>query len=146
MTNILFLIISLIGLWFGTNLIVNAATSLAKQFRIRETFIGLSVLAFGTDLPELAIMLDASLFPVISGDEASIILGSALGSAIGQISFVLGTISLIGTPYLLRKDVFRHGGVLFFSIFILYLLAFEHQSSSLQGISRHGNSGLAGCL
>lgn len=134
MTNFLFLIVSLIGLWFGTTLIVKASISLAKKYQIRETFIGLSVLAFGTDLPELAIMLDASLFPLYEGAEASIILGSALGSAIGQISFVLGTISLIGAPFLLRKDVFRHGGILCFSIFILFVFSFDGMISRIEGL------------
>ncbi len=134
MINGFFLILSLIGLWVGTELIVKAAISLSRKFRLRETFIGLSVLAFGTDLPELAIMVDASIFPSETGGEAGIILGSALGSAISQISFVLGTVSLVGAPYLLRRDLVRHGLILCLSIVALFIFALGGTITRLEGL------------
>ena len=134
MTNILFLIAGLVGLWIGTELIVKGAVSLAKRYHLKESFIGLSVLAFGTDLPELAIMLDASFYKQASGDGIGIILGSAVGSAIGQISLVLGIVGLIGTLTMPRGSILRHGAILCIAIFLLFLFAHDGNISRLEGV------------
>lgn len=134
MTNILFLIAGLVGLWIGTELIVKGAVSLGKRYHLKESFIGLSVLAFGTDLPELAIMLDASFYKQASGDGIGIVLGSAIGSAIGQISLVLGIVGLTGTLTMPRGSLLQHGAILCIAIFLLFLFAIDGNISRLEGV------------
>ena len=74
----------------GANFFVNGASSLAKRLAVSELVIGLTVVAFGTSLPELSVNITAS----IKGD-AGIALGNILGSNIANIFLILGISSII---------------------------------------------------
>lgn len=76
----------------GANVSVNAATALAEAMGISERFIGLTIVALGTSLPELV----ASVTAARKGN-ADIAIGNIVGSNIFNILFVLGTSALI-TP------------------------------------------------
>jgi cation:H+ antiporter len=58
--DFLLLIIGLAGLWAGSELLIGAAISLADRTRLSDAFIGMAVLAIGTDLPEIFVAADAS--------------------------------------------------------------------------------------
>ena len=133
MINFVILLAGLVGLWIGTELIVNGAITLAKRFHLKDAFIGFSILAIGTDLPEIAVMLDASIFRTASAESSNIILGSALGSAIGQISIVLGIVGLIGSALILRTDIVRYGGVLIAATLLLFVFAFDGLITQYEG-------------
>ena len=84
---------SALGLAFiiwGSNVTVDAATALAKAFNMSEKFIGLTIVALGTSLPELF----TSVIAAHKG-KADIAIGNIVGSNIFNILFVLGTSSLI---------------------------------------------------
>jgi cation:H+ antiporter len=74
----------------GAHFLVNGASSLAKRLAVSELVIGLTVVAFGTSLPELSVNITAS----IKGDEG-IALGNILGSNIANIFLILGISSII---------------------------------------------------
>jgi len=74
----------------GAHFLVNGASSLAKRLAVSELVIGLTVVAFGTSLPELSVNITAS----IKGD-AGIALGNILGSNIANIFLILGISSII---------------------------------------------------
>lgn len=76
----------------GANVSVNAATTIAQAIGISERFIGLTIVALGTSLPELV----ASVTAARKGN-ADIAIGNIVGSNIFNILFVLGTSALI-TP------------------------------------------------
>lgn len=76
----------------GANISVDAATAIAKAIGISEKFIGLTIVALGTSLPELV----ASVTAAKKGN-ADIAIGNIVGSNIFNILFVLGTSALI-TP------------------------------------------------
>lgn len=76
----------------GSNVTVNAATELAKMFGMSERFIGLTIVAFGTSLPELVTSVTAA-----TKGKADIAVGNIVGSNIFNILFVVGTTALI-TP------------------------------------------------
>lgn len=76
----------------GANVSVNAATAIAEAIGISERFIGLTIVALGTSLPELV----ASVTAARKGN-ADIAIGNIVGSNIFNILFVLGTSALI-TP------------------------------------------------
>ncbi len=77
---------------FGSDVTVNAATEIAKIFGMDDRLIGLTIVAFGTSLPELVTSVTASL-----KGKADIAIGNIVGSNIFNILFVVGTTALI-TP------------------------------------------------
>lgn len=77
---------------WGSDITVNAATELATVFGMSERLIGLTIVAFGTSLPELVTSVTAA----IKG-KAGIAVGNIVGSNLFNILFVVGTTALI-TP------------------------------------------------
>lgn len=75
---------------FGSDMTVDAATELAKMFGMSERFIGLTIVALGTSLPELF----TSVMAARKG-KADIAIGNIVGSNIFNILFVIGTSALI---------------------------------------------------
>jgi len=74
----------------GADLFVSGASSLARRLHVSDLAIGLTVVAFGTSLPELAVNVTAS----IRGD-AGITIGNILGSNIANILLILGIAGVI---------------------------------------------------
>ncbi len=74
----------------GADLFVSGASSLAKRLHVSDLAIGLTVVAFGTSLPELAVNVTAS----IRGD-AGITIGNIIGSNIANILLILGVAGII---------------------------------------------------
>jgi cation:H+ antiporter len=83
-------IIGLALIIWGSNITVDSATALAKIFGMSEKFIGLTVVALGTSLPELF----TSVMAAHKG-KADIAIGNIVGSNIFNILFVIGTSALI---------------------------------------------------
>lgn len=77
---------------WGSDVTVNAATSIAKYAGLSERFIGLTIVALGTSLPELFTSVSAAM-----KGKADIAIGNIVGSNIFNILFVVGTTALI-TP------------------------------------------------
>lgn len=75
---------------FGSDITVDAATSLAKIFGMSERFIGLTIVALGTSLPELVTSVIAA-----KKGKADIAIGNIVGSNIFNILFVVGISALI---------------------------------------------------
>ena len=87
---ILFVIIGVLGLGFGSHFFVEGAIGLAEIFGIPSIIIGMTIVAIGTSLPELATTLVA-----IKKDEASLAIGNIIGSNIMNILAVLGVSFMI---------------------------------------------------
>ena len=93
--NILLAIISTIAggvmIWQGAILLLEGATGLADTYGIDEAIVGLSLVALGTSLPELAVTLIAAL-----RNQVGVAVGNVLGSNVMNILGILGTASVIG--------------------------------------------------
>ena len=85
-----FVIIGSIGLAFGGFLIVDNSLVLGKVFGLSEVFLGLTVIAIGTSLPELATTLMAAM-----KKEPGISVGNIIGSNVFNTLFVMGIAALI---------------------------------------------------
>lgn len=85
---------------FGSDVTVDAATELATIFGMSERFIGLTIVAFGTSLPELVTSVTAAL-----KGKPDIAVGNIVGSNIFNILFVVGTTALI-TPVVYSAGFF----------------------------------------
>jgi len=100
----------------GANVSVNAATAIAEAIGISERFIGLTIVALGTSLPELV----ASVTAARKGN-ADIAIGNIVGSNIFNILFVLGTSALITPiPY---QSTFLVDGIIAVAAGVLLWLA-----------------------
>ena len=87
------LIWTVVGLFlivYGSNVTVDAATKIAKVLGLSERFIGLTIVALGTSLPELFTSVSAA-----RKGNADIAIGNIVGSNIFNILFVIGVSSVI---------------------------------------------------
>ena len=87
---LLFLILGGLGLWQGSELLVDGAKNIAFNFGVSERVIGITIVAIGTSVPELA----ASVIAAIK-KETDISLGNIVGSNIFNILCVMGLVTTI---------------------------------------------------
>ena len=109
-----------IGLWGGSELLIEGAVNLAQDFGVSKRIIGITIISIGTSIPELA----ASLIAVIRKEKA-ISLGNLLGSNMFNILAVLGITSMftpitVDDPGLIDFDILW---MLYFAL-ILFPLVF----------------------
>lgn len=88
--NIVYLLVGLAGMVGGAKLMVDSSVVIAKSLGISDLIIGLTIVAVGTSLPELATSLVAAL-----RGESDISLGNVLGSNIFNVLFIMGLVPLI---------------------------------------------------
>ena len=86
----------------GADVFVEAASSLARRLRVSDLAIGLTVVAFGTSLPELAVNVTAS----VQGN-TGITIGNILGSNIANILLILGVSGVVYPLVVTRGTVWR---------------------------------------
>jgi len=103
--NFLFLIFGFIFLIKGADYFVVSSSSIARKFNVSPLIIGLTLVAFGTSLPELAVSFAASL-TVAPGATADIAMGNVIGSNIVNITLILG-LSAVVRPILVKKSMNR---------------------------------------
>ena len=137
-TSFTFLLGGLIGLLFGAQITVDAAVSIAEAMGVSEIVIGLSVVAIGTSLPELAGTVSAARM-----GHKEIAVGNVIGSNIANIFLVMGVLAVINpigveqfviertlpllilltiaTFAMIRIPLTRLGGTILFSFFLLFL-------------------------
>ena len=129
------LILGLAGLWFGTEITIHGAVSIAKRYGVSEFIIGVVILSIGSDLPELAIAVDAGLKNLAGGDYSDVVVGSALGSTLGQIGFVLGFVGLLSYLTLPRGVIYQHGATLLGSLLLVALFGYDGIVTFTEGLA-----------
>lgn len=87
----LFLALGLVGLPLGADLLVDSAVNIATSFGVSETVIGLTLVAFGTSLPELAAVIAAAY-----RGHSDVALGNVIGSNIFNLLAIIGVASMVG--------------------------------------------------
>ena len=138
---LVFLVLGLIGLPFGADLLVDSSVEIARMFHVEEAVIGLTLVAVGTSLPELATTVMAAL-----RRQADVALGNVIGSNMFNLLAIVGIASLIGPipvdpefiefdlwvmagasllllPFVwFKKDITRRWGVLLSALYVAYIL------------------------
>ena len=118
------LIVGFIFLVKGADFFVASSSSIARRFRVSPLVIGLTLVAFGTSLPELAVSFVASL-TVAPGATADIAMGNVIGSNIVNITLILGLTALakpIKVSSTMNRKEFPY--LIFTSVLILVLSLF----------------------
>jgi cation:H+ antiporter len=88
--QILLIIVGIAGVVFGAQILIDAAVIIMKKFGVNEKFIGLTIVAFGTSLPELATSVVAAL-----RKEMDISIGNLVGSNVFNILSVIGAAAIV---------------------------------------------------
>ncbi|NCO88082.1 MAG: calcium/sodium antiporter [Rhodobacterales bacterium] len=133
----LFLGLGLVGLPLGADLLVDGAVNIARTFGISEAVIGLTLVAVGTSLPELATSIAAAF-----RKQADVAMGNVIGSNVFNLLGIIGVAGLVGplavpeqmlrmdlwlmlgitvlmAPFvLLRRDITRGVGIGFVAIYV----------------------------
>ena len=116
---VLFTIGGLVCVVLGSNLTVNAASSIARTVGLSERLIGLTIIAFGTSLPELVTSMSAA-----RKGNADISIGNIVGSNIFNILFVVGTTALI-TPVTFAPQFIMDTAIAIGAAVLLWLCAYR---------------------
>jgi cation:H+ antiporter len=130
----LIFILGLIGLWLGTKWVVKSALGMADRFNLSHAFVGLAILAVGTDLPEVFVTIDAAFLQLKGVESSGIITGNAIGSSISQISIILGLAGLLLNFKIAKKELVHNGIALFTSIALLFAVGFDGIISRIDGL------------
>jgi cation:H+ antiporter len=126
---IAFLILGLVLLVFAADWLVKGAASIASSLGISPLIVGLTVVAFGTSAPELAV----STMAAFKG-QADLAVGNVIGSNIFNILFILGISALI-IPLVVHRQLIRFDvPVMIFVSILLYALSFDGAISRIDGI------------
>ncbi|HQO29960.1 MAG TPA: calcium/sodium antiporter [Accumulibacter sp.] len=115
--SILFFILGMATLVSGAELLVRGASRLAMSVGLSPLVIGLTVVAYGTSTPELAVSADAAL-----GGRADLALGNVVGSNIANVLLILG-LSAIILPLTVHSQLIRQEVPIMIgiSLFLLWL-------------------------
>jgi cation:H+ antiporter len=121
----------------GAELLVRGASRLASSLGVAPLFVGLTVVAWGTSAPELAVNIQSTVEGV-----PGVALGNAVGSNIFNVLFVLG-LSAVVAPLVVARQIVRRDVPLMIAASLLFLqLALDGEIERLDGIVLL--SGLAG--
>ena len=122
--SLLYIAGGLIAVIFGGNLVVDKACIIAANFGVSQNFIGLTIVAIGTSLPELV----TSIVATRKGD-SGLALGNAIGSNIFNILFILGMSAAIQPLHVLSESLIDCI-ILLASGMVLFLFAFTKKTMS----------------
>ena len=137
----LYLALGLVGLPLGADLLIDSSIAIAQAFGVSDTVIGLTLVAIGTSLPELATTVMAAL-----RRQSDVALGNVIGSNMFNLLAIIGVAAIVGPipvdPGILRFDIWvmlaaslavapfvflrwsmgRLVGVVFTALYVAYLL------------------------
>jgi cation:H+ antiporter len=120
LTDILIIVLCIIGLWRGAELVVNAATRIARKIGMSDLVIGLTVVAIGTSAPEFAVTVVAAL-----EGQSDISVGNVVGSNIFNLGFILGGLALLRGIATSKTMVYRDGGMLIGTTILLIVFLYD---------------------
>lgn len=126
---VVYLVLGLVLLVAGANLLVRGASRLALRFGVSPLLIGLTVVAFGTSAPELAVSVQAGL-----AGQSGIAVGNIVGSNIFNVLAVLGLSALIA-PLVVSQQLVRIDVPLVIGVSVLLLImAFDGRIGLVDGL------------
>lgn len=118
---ILLLLVGFVLLIKGADIFVDGASSLAENFKVPKMVIALTIVAFGTSAPELAVSIQA----ILAGS-SDIVLGNVVGSNILNILMILGISSLFGSMGVKSNTVHKEIPLTILMSTLLMALAFDN--------------------
>ena len=118
--NILLLIVGMALLIKGADIFVDAGTNIGKRFKMSEVLIGLTIVCFGTGLPELLLSINGT----IQGS-SDFVIGNIVGTNIFNMCCILGSICILHPLKLLRETVRKDMNMSLISSIALFTLLLD---------------------
>ena len=130
MFSVILFILGFVLLIVGGNLLVNGAVALAQKFNISPLLIGLTIVGFGTSVPELIASLLA-----INQDVSDLAVGNVVGSNIANILLVLGLAACIHPIRVSNLSLHRDGKFLLLATFALCIASIFGKINFILGLA-----------
>ncbi|MCB0379676.1 MAG: calcium/sodium antiporter [Flavobacteriales bacterium] len=128
--SIMFVIVGILGLTFGASWLLDGAVQIAQNFGLSEHVIGVTIVAFGTSVPELATSVVAAC-----KKETDISVGNLIGSNIFNILAVLGFTALVKeipvSNQVITNDAYWMLGI---SLLLFPLMYYKYNINRLKGL------------
>ncbi len=137
LTLVLF-ILGFVFLVKGADLLVDGSSSIAKKYGLSSIMIGLTIVAFGTSLPELIVSVIAA-----TGGSSDIAIGSIIGSNFSNTLLILGITALV-TPLVIKKSTVNKEIPL--SLLAIFAVGILVNDLILNGISPNGLARIDGLI
>ncbi len=122
--NVLWMAVGLACLIYGSNLFVDAASYVAYRFGVRQSVVGLTIVAGGTSLPELATSVVAA-----RKGQSALAIGNAIGSNVFNILLILGATAVICPMRIMGINIIDLS-MMFISMGLLWLFAYTKYTVS----------------
>ena len=116
-------------LYFGGEFLVKGAKNIARIFGVSPIVVGLTIVAFGTSLPELVVSLVAAM----SGKEA-IAIGNVIGSNIANVGLIVGLTCSLFNVSIVGKDFLRDLNIMIAVSIIFIIILFDGQVQRWEGM------------
>lgn len=124
------LLAGIVCLLAGAEMLVRGAASIATRFGIAPVIIGLTVVAFGTSSPELAVSVSAA-----TGGSGDVAFGSIAGSNILNLLLILGSSALIGTLAVTQRIIRIDIPLLVGASVLAFVLSLDNEIGRLDGLA-----------
>lgn len=125
--NFLILLLGMVFLVKGSDYFVKSASTIAKKLGVSEFVIGLTLVAIGTSIPELASSVAASI-----QQASGIVIGNVVGSNIANIGLIVGVAAFL-SPIKTEIDMLKRDGyIMLFSTLLFFVFAFNRELSILE--------------
>ncbi|MCB0112962.1 MAG: calcium/sodium antiporter, partial [Caldilineaceae bacterium] len=114
----------------GAEFLVRGASRLAIRFKVPMVVIGLTIVAFGTSLPELMVTLLANMQ---GGSAANIAIGNVVGSNIANMALILGVVSILRPMSVERQLLFREYPLMLIVMVVFFAMAWDGNINRIEG-------------
>lgn len=134
--SILFIAIGFIGLFYGGKLVIIGLENIAYRRGMSHLMVGLTILAIGTSLPEIAVSVMGGIDKLLGIDPYidGIVIGNKVGSFFVQITLILGILGLSQQISVSKWILRREGTMLFISLIAFVLVSIDGVISNLEAL------------
>ncbi len=129
--NILLFLAGFAFLTGGAEFLVRGASRLAIRLKVPLVVIGLTIVAFGTSLPELMVTLLANMQ---GGPTANIAIGNVVGSNIANLALILGVVAVLRPVSVERQLLYREYPLMLLVSLIFFAMAWDGNINRVEGI------------
>lgn len=134
--SIIFLIIGFIGMTIGSKFIIIGLENIADRLHISHIMVGLTILAIGTSLPEIAVSVMGGFDKLLGIDPNidGIVIGNKVGSFLTQITLIIGILAVSQPLFVSKWELRREGPMLFISLLIFLIFSLDGVITQFEGL------------